>query len=75
VIVRRILSEKEVLVTVVGMEAMRPEDVLEGDGKGVCWTSGVAMVVSFFVGRSGRLEGGIQIVQRVSRQFSSSMTR
>lgn len=49
--VRRILSEKDVQVTAVGVSLTRPEDVLEVAGKGVGWTSGVAIsmvVVSDF---------------------------
>ena len=45
-IVRRILSEKDVQVTAVGVFLTRPEDVLHVAGKGVGWTSGVAMLVS-----------------------------
>ena len=41
---RRILSEKDVQVTVVGTSLTRPEDVLDVAGKGVGWTSGVAML-------------------------------
>ena len=40
---RRILSEKDVQVTAVGVSLTRPEDVLDVAGKGVGWTSGVAI--------------------------------
>lgn len=40
---RRILSEKDVQVTAVGVPLTRPEDVLDVAGKGVGWTSGVAI--------------------------------
>ena len=42
-IVRRILSEKDVQVTAVGISLTKPEDVLDVAGKGVGWTSGAAM--------------------------------
>lgn len=54
----RILSEKDVQVTAVGVSLTRPEDVLDAAGKGVGWTSGVAisMVVGsdFWVGGEGK---------------------
>ena len=40
---RRILSGKDVQVTAVGVSLTRPEDVLDVAGKGVGWTSGVAI--------------------------------
>lgn len=44
VTVRRILSENDVQVTVVGVSLTRPEDVLHGAGKATGLTSGVAML-------------------------------
>lgn len=43
-IVSRILSEKEVQVTAVETSLTSPEEVLDEAGKGVGWTSGVAML-------------------------------
>lgn len=42
--VRKILSENEVQVTVVGVSRTRPDDVFEGAGKAAEWTSGVAIM-------------------------------
>lgn len=55
---RRILSEKDVQVTAVGVSLTSPEDVLDVAGKGVGCTSGLAIsmvvVSGFRLGGEGK---------------------